>query len=89
MAASKKSDSGHTGPQSGFLPVVDTGLEVSPDSPQETAISETGGAESGAVDARNGLNDPALVSLVEAWPTLPQTVRDEIAALVLRATNNI
>ena len=67
----------------------DTGLEQPPASPQKTAISETGGAESGAVDAPNGLNAPALVSLIEAWPTLPQTVRDEIAAIVLRATNSL
>ncbi|MBT4864957.1 MAG: hypothetical protein HON53_07565 [Planctomycetaceae bacterium] len=62
--------------------VGDEGLEQPATSPQKTAISDTGGAESGAVDARNGLNDPALVSLIEAWPTLPQAVRDEIAALV-------
>lgn len=58
------------------------GFEQPPVSPQKTAISETGGAESGAVDARNGLIDPVLASLIDAWPTLPQTVRDEIAALV-------
>ena len=65
----------------------DRGLERTPNSPQKTANSETGGAEAGAVDAQNRLNDPSLASLIDAWPTLPQTVRDEIVALTQRSTH--
>ena len=40
-------------------------------------VSNQGGAESGALDV-----DSDLARVVEAWPTLPATVRAEILSLV-------
>ena len=61
------------------------GLEVSSVSKQKIAISKTGGAESGAVDARNGLDDADLQAIVECWPDLPQAVKADIVAMVQAA----
>ena len=44
----------------------------------KTAISEQGGAESGALPP----HDPRLARLVEAWPDLPEAIRAGIAAMV-------
>jgi hypothetical protein len=44
--------------------------------------SKLGGAESGAVDAETGDDDPRLAWLIDAWPTLMQSTRDEICQLV-------
>jgi hypothetical protein len=72
----------------------DEGLEQPSDSSGKSADSQTGGAESGAVDAPNANmagsttvpTDPVLARLVEAWPELPEHIRAAIAALV-RAAN--
>jgi hypothetical protein len=44
--------------------------------------SETGGAEPDAVGARNSPLDIDLSRLIDVWPTLPESVRYEIAALI-------
>ena len=47
-----------------------------------------GGAESGAVGAKTGLNDPDAADLrrvAEAWPALPEPVKARILAMVAAA----
>jgi len=70
--------------------VPPVGAERAPDSTGKSAISQTGGAESGAVGARNADSaapsptptDPELARLVEAWPKLPEAIRRGILAMV-------
>jgi len=40
------------------------------------------GAESGAVDARNGAIDPDLMAVVNAWRRLTETTKQQIVGLV-------
>ena len=42
-------------------------------------------AESGAVGARNGADDAELRVVLDAWPTLPATVKASIVAMVKAA----
>lgn len=49
----------------------DDGLEHPHQNTGETAISKTGGAESGAVGAQCGWIDGDLAAIVAAWPSLP------------------
>ncbi len=61
------------------------GLEHTPDSPKNTPIPDSSGAESGAPGAQSTPTppaDPTLAKLVEAWPTLPEAVRAGIAAMI-------
>lgn len=55
-----------------------TGLELPQELPGKPIISQSRGAESGAVGAR----DPDLARLIAAWPTLPEPIRRAILALV-------
>ena len=52
-------------------------------------VSETGGAESGALEAHKPTNQPTvppdLVPVVEAWTKLPEAVRVGILAMVQAA----
>ena len=57
-------------------------IEQYPNSPQKTALSERGGAESGAVAARNGPIDPDLALIIEVWPGLPEETKAGILAMV-------
>ena len=41
-----------------------------------------GAAESGAVDAGNGPNDPDLARLIDVWPNLSEATRTKIVAIV-------
>jgi hypothetical protein len=45
-------------------------------------IPPQSGAESGALGAQNGLFDPRLASVIEAWPTLPEAIKAGIVAMV-------
>ena len=48
-------------------------------------FSDSTGAESGALGAHKPPSppaDPALARLFEAWPTLPETVRAGIVAMI-------
>jgi hypothetical protein len=51
--------------------VGDTGLEPVPILPQETPLSQQGGAESGALSG-----DDERLRLLEAWAELPESVKD-------------
>ena len=61
-----------------------TGLEPLADSVGETAILQTGGAESGAVGARQAPLDPALALVIEAWPALSEAAKTGILAMIRR-----
>jgi len=45
-------------------------------------VSETGGAESGAVDAQSGAVDADLARIIDAWSTLPADVKTAVVRLV-------
>jgi hypothetical protein len=62
--------------------VGDTGLEPVPILPQKTPLLKQGGAEFGALFS----DDERLRLLLEAWPDLPESVKDAAAALVLRSS---
>jgi len=61
-----------------------TGLEPPSKSSGFQGILPEGGAESGAVGARMALSDPNLMAVVAAWPTLPETTRQQIVAMAKR-----
>ena len=65
--------------------VGDTGLERFGFSAGNIPISGDGGAESGAVGARNAPVEVDLAQVTEAWPTLPEAVRASILAMVKAA----
>ena len=46
------------------------------------AVSEIGGAESGAVDADCSPIDPDLQSIIERWHDLPEAIKAGILAMV-------
>jgi hypothetical protein len=56
------------------------GIRTPLESSEELALSETRGAESGALVA-----DPDLNHIIAAWPTLPDPIKTAILAMV-RAT---
>jgi len=60
-------------------------LEPSSNSPGKTPVSETGGAESGAVGAENTAIDPDLAQVIEAWDSLPPAIREAILAMLRAA----
>jgi hypothetical protein len=60
------------------------GLERSADSSGNARIEDSGGAESGAVGARDGFDDPRLAVVTQAWVTLPETVMASIVAMVAK-----
>ena len=66
----------------------DIGLEPPPKTSGKTAVSEGGGAESGAVGARNRGVDGELAAVVTAWADLPDAVRVGILAMVHASTGN-
>ena len=55
-----------------------TGVEQPHGSPGNAHVSNSGGAESGALDA----STIDLERLIEAWPTLPGTVKAHISGIV-------
>lgn len=74
-----------------------TGLEPCPKTPVNSGFSETGGAKSGALSAKNGENPPAgtpkpspaippdLSQVIDAWPSLPEALKIGIVAMVKAA----
>ena len=65
-----------------LLQVGPEGLEYIEKSPGKTALSEKGGAQSGAHRAENALDDPCLLALIEAWPALPESTKLAIKKLL-------
>ncbi len=64
------------------------GAEHPAQTPRKKAISDQGGAESGAPDAPNALrrpNDPSLCRIIDTWPDLPEAIRAGIVAMVRAA----
>ena len=66
--------------------MAEAGLELPQETPGKTHFSESGGAESGAVDAPSAPIPPELGKVIDAWPTLPEKVRARILAMVEAAT---
>jgi len=62
-----------------------TGPEHPTKTPTITRVSETGGAESGALGADAPCEDPDLAAVVTAWSELPEAVRVGILAMVRAA----
>ena len=61
---------------------VNAGLGQTGNSPQKTALLETGAAESDALAARNTPIDPDLALIIEVWPGLPEETKVGILAMV-------
>lgn len=47
-----------------------------------TGVLKKSAAESGAAGAENGLVDPDLAAVVQAWPDLPAATRRQMVAMV-------
>jgi len=67
--------------------VGDEGTEHPRDTPGNSPISIQGGAESGALGAREAAVDPSLAAVVEAWPKLPDGIKAGILAMVRTEQN--
>jgi hypothetical protein len=61
------------------------GLEPSANPDQKLTNSQQRGAISGAQAPEKFPIDPALVALIDAWPTLPEAIRAGILAIVRAA----
>ena len=70
------------------LEVAEAGLERTANSSGNTGHSEKGGAESGASSGDSASIDPDLMAVVNAWPTLPETTRRQIAATIREAVGS-
>ena len=62
--------------------VEDRGLERSTVTPAKKALSEPGGAESGAFGAQNAPVDVGLAKVIQAWPRLTAAMRARIQELI-------
>jgi hypothetical protein len=65
--------------------MAEMGLEYPPRIPGNTRSFRQGGAESGAVRLE-GILDPDLAALVEAWPTLPDALKSAILTMLRAAS---
>lgn len=61
------------------------GVEHNAELPGKPLVSETGGADSGALGDVSGASDPRLAELSKAWPTLPDIVKTQIITLIKSA----
>ena len=48
----------------------------------KTVDSPASGAQSGALDARQGSLNPDLAAVVDAWPALPEAIKTGILAII-------
>lgn len=58
------------------------GLEQTAFLPPKSAISQTSGAESGALESEKPPLDPDLRLIQDRWPQLPEHIRQAVLALV-------
>jgi len=56
-----------------------------PDSPRKTHVSDSAGADAGAVETKTAHDDGDLQAIIDAWPTLPDAIRAGILAMVKAA----
>ena len=61
------------------------GVETTPSFPGNKALSEEGGAESGAVAAPGAEIPPDLAMVVSAWPHLTEEERKAVLAIIRAA----
>jgi len=61
------------------------GIELPPQNTEKTQLEAQGGAESGAVGAREAPLDPDLQLIVDRWEDLPQPIKAGILAMVRAA----
>ena len=66
----------------------DTGLEHSANTPEKTSVSNSGGAECGAVADQIDQIAPDLQLIIDAWPILPDLVKAGILAMVKAASGD-
>ena len=59
-----------------------TGLELPPENAGKTGVLDQGGAESGALGAREAPLDADLAAVVDAWPALPDAIKAGILAMI-------
>jgi hypothetical protein len=59
-----------------------TGVELPPQTSGKTAISQTGGTESGTLAAQLAQTDADLQVVIDAWPSLPESTKQSILALI-------
>jgi hypothetical protein len=57
------------------------GIETPANAPDHNTLSTVNGAKSGAFKANSEV-DPALTTIMAAWPRLPEAVRAGIVAMV-------
>ena len=65
-----------------------TGLEHLAKTPGKTSVSNSSGAESGAVVDEIGPIDPDLRRIVEAWPRLTEDVKEDLLAMINATTRS-
>jgi hypothetical protein len=65
--------------------VTPTGLEHLSQGGGKAPLSQTGGAESGAIPPDFEQMDPDLQTVIDAWPTLPSALKAGILAMIAAA----
>jgi len=61
------------------------GIEPPMDFPENSTNPAPGGAENGALAPEKPAIDPALASIIDTWPKLPEPLRAGILAMVRSA----
>jgi hypothetical protein len=61
------------------------GIEQPQENSGNTAITHESGAQSGALGARVAPLDADLAAVVDAWPTLPEAIRDCMLSMIRAA----
>ncbi len=57
-------------------------LDEDPKNPEKSSISPTSAAQGAALTPETPPADPQLASVIDAWPTLPSSIRDTIVAII-------
>ena len=67
------------------LAIPPRGLEPATRSPENFTNPAPSGAKSGALDPQVRAIDPALATLIYAWPTIPEAIKAGILAMIRAA----